>query len=249
MLFRSNKDKHKAYEVDAEGGVTLTALSKGAQQIKLIVGKNSSDFQGTFVRLPDSDKVYVTGQAIAGTLTRSLKEWRDKSNLGALKVEDLKEIAFADGTTGYVFVKKESKAPEAAEAPKDGAEAPKAPEAIWELATPEPDFKLDKGRLDTTLRIFAGLQWADIVEDAKDLAPYGLDAPARSVTVTTGKGETIKLLLGALDEKGGTAWVKPAASPNVYQIRKFQYDKFTQEKGYFKGESEAKKAAPAPTKK
>lgn len=247
-LAGENKDKHAAYEVDAAGGVTLVAVSKGAQLLRLIVGKNASDFQGTFVRLPDSDKVYVTGQTIAGTLKRTLKEWRDKTILGALKVEDLKEVRFANGTSSYGFLKKDAKPQENKEAPKDGPDAAKAPEAVWEPLQPEPDFKIDKGRLDTTLRILAGLQWADIVEDAKDLAPYGLDAPTRSISFVTGTGETVKVLLGTLDDKAGTAWIKPADSPNVYQIRKFQYEKFTQEKGYFKGESEAKKAAPAPGK-
>ena len=237
-----NKDKHKTFEIDAEGGVTLVALSKGAQLLKLIVGKNSSDFQGTFIRLPDSDTVYVSATAIAGTLKRSLKEWRDKTILGALKAEDLAAVSFANGAESFGFVKKEGAKPE-----KDAAQAAPA-EATWEPATPEPGFKLDKTRLDTTLRVLAGLQWNDINEDAKELGPYGLDAPTRSVSVTTTQGTTIKLLLGTLDEKSGTAWIKREQDPNVYQVRKFQFEKFTQDKSYFKGESEAKQAPPAPPK-
>ncbi len=231
------KEKHSNFEVD-EKGIRVKAFAKGQEVLSVIVGKQTPDYRGTFIRLPDSERVLVVEGAFASSFKKKVKDWRNKF-VYDLPKEEFNYIEFAAASSKYAFEKKEIEVKQAA---KEGEEAV-APvkETVWKLVGDE-KFSVDKTRLESTLNTFAKLRWAEVEDKPKELAFYGLDTADVKVSAKDKDGNSFSFSMKVLpsekeasgqDKPSQFSWVKTAGSEKVYQIRKYQADKFTKDKAYY----------------
>ncbi len=222
-----NKDKHSQFSVDEEGS-HVKALSQGREILTLIVGKNTPDFRSNFLRLPDSDTVYASKLTLGSGFKKSVQDWRDKSLFdGSLTKDDVKNISFSVKKTTYGFTFNEA---------KEATEGEAAVPAGW-VCDQKADFPVDTARLDGMLGSLFRLRWSDIVEKPAGLTGYGLDKPEASLTVTRKTGESQTLLFGNEDEQKRLVWVMLKGDTKVYQIPKYQKERFIKEQSYYKGEA------------
>ncbi|RJO65662.1 MAG: DUF4340 domain-containing protein [Myxococcales bacterium] len=234
-LVSQKKENLKSFELDEEG-VRVKFYQEGKETLALVVGKNTQDFQGTFVRTLDSDDIYATGKVIAGALKRSLNDWRDKFIFGDIETTTVKTIAFAKGKSAYAF---EQNVGTPADQVKEG-ETPTP--AGWRLVGDD-KFYLDQQRLNSTLSTLLKLQWAEVEDEPKEAAAYGLDKPEAEIKFTQTNGEGKGLKVGPLDAEKKTAWVQVEGDPKVYQIRQYQYDRLVKDLEFYRGDN---KEAPPP---
>ena len=225
-----NKERHEKFEVD-EKGTRVKVFSKNSELLSIIVGKNTPDYRGTFVRFPDSDVVYATTEIIGGSLKRKLKDWRNKRLFDGLNKDKVQKATFHLEKETYAF---EWQAPEPIPDAEDGTPAKPGK---WILVG-DASFPVDKNRANSTLSALTGMPWADIVDEPESLKDYGLDNPRQWVEFTTrDDNKKYKLLIGNYDEKKKMAWMAIEGAPKVYEIRKYQYDHLTKEKNYYRGDS------------
>lgn len=235
-----NKEKHKKFEVD-ESGSQVKVFSKGQALLSVIIGKNTPDYRGTFVRLPDSDVVYATMEVIGGGLKKKLKDWRDKK-IFDVDAMDIQKLAFKLKKESYSLARVKP------EPPKDAG--PEAKDATPEAKTPPPQkgwelvgddkFNVDKTRANNLASTISGMRWSEIVDEPKSLAEYGLGKPKESVTLTIKDADEKTMFLGKIDEEKRVMWVSLKGDPKVYQIRKYQYERLTKEKDHYRGDSPEK---------
>ena len=247
-LASDKKEKHAGFEVD-DKGARVKAYSAGREVLSLIIGKITPDYQSTFVRTPDSEKVYVVDGAISGSFKKGVNDWRYKYIINADQ-NSFNELAIKNGDSELKFVKSESAAPaEDAAAPAEGQEAP-APQdrKEWKLEGND-GFKVDATRINSVLAGLAKLRWDEVLDSPSPLPQYGLDNPDVVVWAKDGEGKeysvSVKMMAGEKDEKGQVkpaqfAWVALDGDPKVYQIRQYQADRFKKDLSFFDAEGKKK---------
>lgn len=233
-LVSENKDKHGAFEVDEQGS-RLKAYAGGKEIISLIVGKNTPDYKGTFIRLADSNAIYATKQIIGGALKKKVEDWRDK-HLFDVKGDDVnkldlkldRDFSFTLSATPPV----ENKVEEAA------GEVVIPKETLKWVMVGDPGFAVDENRIRTLTSSLSSLTWTKIYDEAEKGSDYGLADAKKSVAFTTKNGSGGKLILGgAVDKEEKEFYVKLDGKDAVYQIRKYQYEKFLKELSFYKGDA------------
>ncbi len=227
-------EKHNQFEVDEEG-TRVKAFVGDAEALSLIVGKNTPDYRGTFVRLPDSDVVYATKKVISSMLKKSIKDWRDKSILGKFEVPNVTSLDITRGKEKMTFAKGDVEVVEKSDG--DGSDIVTSKEG-WILKD-YPEFTVDKTRLEGSIRMLSTMKWSDVIDLPKSLSDYGLDKPAASLEIGMKEGEAKTLLVGKLNAEDNVGWVSVVGDARVFKIQKYQYDKLLKDKSYYKGDSKA----------
>jgi hypothetical protein len=228
-LVSDNADTHEKFEV-GDNGTRLTAYAKGEAKLTLVVGKNTPDYRGTFIRMPDSDSVFATQKVLGGSLKKDLTYWRDKT-IVELERADLTEITFSQGGKSFTLLKKPA---EPNPDPNVPSGSPATPET-WVFMDSQAEA-VDQNRIKTTLSTLTMLNWADIIDEPQDLASYGLDKPTANLTLKGADGVEHKILIGNTTENGESAYVLVEGQTPVYSIRKYQYERMTKDRNFYKGE-------------
>jgi len=243
-LASDKKEKHAGFEVDDKGS-RVKAYAAGREVLSLIVGKITPDYQSTFVRTPDSEKVFVVDGAIAGSFKKGVNDWRDKYIIN-VDQDSLTELTLKTGKTELKFYRVESAPDTTAPTPTEGQDAPPPAEAKkeWKLEGQD-SFKVDSSRINSVLAGLAKLRWNEVVDAPQPLPSYGLDNPDSIVSAKDKDGKeyriSVKMLPDETDEKGKSkpaqfAWVALEGDSKVYQIRQYQADRFKKDLSFFDAE-------------
>lgn len=222
------KEKHADFEVD-EKGTRVRLLTKGEEVFSAIIGKNTPDFKGTFIRLPDSDTVFVTTKVIGGGLKKSVSDWRNKQ-IFDFNADTITEVSVNTGEAQYTFKKTEAVP---AEESGDAGTPPK-----WVLEGDDA-FPVDEARLKSTLATLSRMQWSEIDETEGAIVEKGLDKEALAFfRFKTNDGKEHTIYFGDMAEDAQNAWIKLDSADNAYQIKKWQYSRLLKEQSYYKGDKE-----------
>lgn len=233
-LVSENKDKHGAFEVDEQGS-RLKVYAGGKEILSLIVGKNTPDYKGTFIRLADSNAIYATKQIIGGGLKKKVEDWRDK-HLFDVKGDEINKI---DLKLDQDFSFSLSASPPAENKLEEAAGEAVIPKEIlkWVLVG-DPGFAADENRIRTLTNSLSSLTWTKIFDEAEEGSDYGLADAKNSIAFTTKNGSSGKLILGgAADKEEKEFYVKLEGKKAIYQVRKYQYEKFSKDQSYYKGDA------------
>jgi hypothetical protein len=100
-LISSNPEKQNLFQVDSTG-TRLTITDRSSKTSTIILGKMGPSFSEIYFRLPDSKEVYLGEGIESWSLTKEVREWRDKT-IFAARTEGIKELTFDVGPAQYSF--------------------------------------------------------------------------------------------------------------------------------------------------
>jgi uncharacterized protein DUF4340 len=210
-LVTENKAKQAEFDIDDAKGVHLVAEgAKGTQVLAdVIVGKTTGT--GTMVRLAGKDQIWQAAAGLRMALDRDLADWRDKA-ITTFPADDAQMLTVRTKDGGIAIAKRGSG--------KVGNDDK------WDLVTSVPKIsppdKVDNSvpaGIVTTLSAWKTNEFSD----AKP-AETGLDAPRTTIIVALKGGKNVTVLLG--NKKGDDEiYVKTADAPQIYLVKKFNYEK------------------------
>ncbi|MGB2866898.1 MAG: DUF4340 domain-containing protein [Bacteroidota bacterium] len=105
-IVSSNPDKYSLFQVDSTGTL-VKVYEHGAEKLSLVIGKATSTYTDTYVRVANSKDVVLAEGAFGYVLSRPLKDWRDKTILTTPR-ESIKDVKFQYGDTTFVLGEKDS---------------------------------------------------------------------------------------------------------------------------------------------
>ena len=105
-LITEQPDKQGLFEVTDSAGITVTVHTSGKTPVTFVMGKISEAYRHTYMRMVDSDKIYLIKGVYKSYFTRRVKDWRDKT-IAKYEREDFRafvleypdktmELAYAD---------------------------------------------------------------------------------------------------------------------------------------------------------
>jgi len=97
----------------------------------------------------------------------------------------------------------------------------------WEMLRPAPvpPAQLDQSRVNGAAARLAQLSASQVITGVTDLAPYGLDSPVLTVTLTISDGQKIALFSGTSTPVGGNRYVQLGPDEqSVYLVFDFAVD-------------------------
>ena len=105
-IVSNNPGKYSLFQVDSTGTL-VKVYEHGAEKLSMIMGKATSTYTDTYVRVGNSTDVTVAGGVFGYVVSRPLKDWRDKTILTTPR-ELIKEVKFQYGDTTFVLAEKDS---------------------------------------------------------------------------------------------------------------------------------------------
>ncbi|HUL45117.1 MAG TPA: DUF4340 domain-containing protein [Bacteroidota bacterium] len=103
-LISSNPEKQQIFEVDSSSGTRLTMTDRTGKSASLIVGKMGPSYSEIYFRVPSSKDVYLGEGLESWTVTRDVKDWRDK-NILLLPADSIRAVTYTAGAKEYAFTK------------------------------------------------------------------------------------------------------------------------------------------------
>jgi hypothetical protein len=97
----TNSEKQRIYQVDSTGTL-VKVYEKGSPKGAFYIGKASSSFTETYVRLAGSNEVQLTNEMISSYFNKPPKDWRDKS-LFKMDEGTIKTVRFSYGDTTFAL--------------------------------------------------------------------------------------------------------------------------------------------------
>jgi hypothetical protein len=167
--------------------IQLTVVAEGAKApLRLFLGEKLVDGSGVYAKLPDAPRVFTIASFVESSLDKKAFDLRDRDFL-KIKRDAVKTLAVVGPEGSYTLARDDK-----------GEWAFKAP-----LAT-----RAGRWAVDGLLGSIENLRMDSVAaEDAKDLKPFGLDKPARTVTMGLADGSSRTLEIGA------------ATADKKYQVR------------------------------
>jgi hypothetical protein len=166
----------------AQYGLATPHLTVGIQvegvpePLQLQIGDKTPDGSGLYARLPSKPRVFLIPAYLLSSLEKKPFDLRDRSVLH-LKREEVQRLDVAGPEGEYTITRAAG-----------GDE--------WTITRPV-NTLAGRWGVDGLLGVLEGLRMESVVaEEAKDLKPYGLDKPARVVTLTLKDGGTRRLEIG-----------------------------------------------------
>ncbi len=199
------------YDLDEAHAVHIRLLDRQGQEVAaLLVGKTPEGATGQFVRQPGSSTVYLTQKSVLQQLgiygPAALPQAKHFLDLQAVQVDrlDVDRIVVRDGDSTLDLVKEF-----AMEAPDEtaGEDAqPTVDRMTWEWKLAGDDATaLAKTKVDGLMGAAVSIRAQNLADPSAPAADYGLDAPARSVTLHLEGGTTTVLEFGGESPAEGGA--------------------------------------------
>ena len=177
----AEKKDYERYDLNDEKKIHVKAYKAGKVLREFDIGKTSSTYSHTFIRIEQDSRVYHAQESFRTTFERDIGELRDKKAMTFDK-EEISKIVVAQKEETIEFVKKIKPLPASTEEDKD-KQKPQQPQekTIWEL----PDGKeANTEEVDSLIGELSDLECDEYIEgqDKQDLKD-----PVYSVTLQGAK--------------------------------------------------------------
>ena len=214
----SDNPKNQAeFGVDSTGVEAKLMDANDNMLAHLFVGKNTPGFLSSYVRIADSNDVYIAQGYLQGVFDKGPRTWKERT---IFKFN--KDIVTQINITS----------------PEETVELHRDAENRWQLLKPVATGVIQT-EIDNLLTTFSQLTTDDFAAE-KDLAEYGLDSPTSSITALLNDGSTRTLHIGK--EEGGKLYVKSSDKDTVFMLFKSNVDRLIK-----KSETLAEKVIPPET--
>jgi len=237
-LRTKKKELHADFGITSEKAVHISLYKKEEKPYRtVLLGKRGERWGEGFVRLADSDEVYLADMADRNLLT-TLGIYDDDDKPDAKKWLDLKiidrqsekvaKVALDMPGKQVVLEKKEKKKEEKPEEKAGEEEKPPAPEEKkeekkeyeWVLVKPEVEFTMKDWAAKSLVSSISQFTGEDVADPAK-MDEYGFDSPSytAAITMEDGAGET--LLLGKKTESDNKRYARLKDGKTVYIVPQY----------------------------
>lgn len=199
-LVSKSPEKHALYEVDSTGTTVSIAGTSGEALARFVVGKNGPDFQSSYVRPVDSEKVYLSSESMRSVFDRGRRGWRDRRIL-SFAPEDVVSVRLVSAA--------------------DTVQLEKGADGVWSLAG-DPTRIGREPAVDGILRTLARYV-TDEFADSVAADTVGLAPPERVIEVQLRTGAPEVLEIGRLKEDR-QYWVRRAGKPAIFVVARGRVD-------------------------
>ncbi len=200
-LVSTNPDKRAEFEVDSTTGVEAKLMdANGAPLAHLFVGKTTPGFLSSYVRVADSNDVYVAQGYLQSVFDKGTRTWKDRTIFD-----------FNKGIVTQLNIT----------SPEETVALRLDAEGTWQMLTPEASA-VKQTEVDSLLTTFSQLETDDFAEP-KALSEYELASPHSSIAATLNDGTTATLLIGKEEE--GKLYVKRDDKDTLFMLFKSNVDR------------------------
>jgi hypothetical protein len=200
-LVSVNPQKQAALEVDRKSAMFFECRdSAGLSLGGICVGTGGPKSGSCFVRMKESDSVFLVDGGIRFSLFANPKRWADK-RIVKFDKNLVRKLSVVSADSGTI------------EAEKRGP-ASSGPTNKWYLVKPV-QAKANQNRVESLIASMLNLKAADFEGDSKlSERDMGFDRPATITTVTLSTGESKTVIVGSKD-KAAMKWVRNPEKPEV----------------------------------
>ena len=197
----SDNPKNQAeFEVNSSG-VEAKLMGENDKTIAhLFVGKNTPGLFSSYVRIAESNDVYVGKGYLQSVFDKGTRTWKDRTIFNFNKGIATEIIITSSEETIELKLDAENK---------------------WQLHQPI-TAAANQTEVTSILDTLSQLKTDDFAE-SKDLAEYGLDTPTSSIAAILNDGTTAMLLIG--NEDGGKHYVKSTDNETIFMLFKSNVDR------------------------
>ena len=211
----SNSDKQMEFEVESTTGVEVKLMDANDTLLAhLFVGKTTPGFLSSYVRVADTNDVYVAQGYLKSVFDKGERTWKDRTIFD-----------FDEDIVTQVNIT----------SPEETVELRLDAEGTWQMLQPEASA-VKQAEVDSLLATFSQLDTDDFAEP-KELTEYELASPHSSISATLNDGTTATLLIGKEEED--KLYVKRADGGTVFRLFKSNVDRLIK-----KAETLKEEAAP-----
>lgn len=177
-LVSTQPDRHPTFETDTTG--VEVKVSSGEDPVAwFTAGKAGPDFMSNYIRLRGEDEVYRVPVYLRSQVERGEASWRNK------RLIDIEPENIASYTT---------------RTPRDTVSVARGPEGNWQITHPF-DAMASTDIMPVVAQSLARVTASGFADTLADLASVGLAQDTMNVEITTTEGETIKVVIGAENER------------------------------------------------
>jgi hypothetical protein len=208
ILVSENPAKQATFEVDSAKGTLIEVLDLEGKSVgKVIVGKNSPDWSGNYVRGENSSAVYQVQGLSKHVFGSDHKRWTDKSIMKFDKAA-VKQVSIAKKGAPAIVLSFE------------GDSIKKS----WNITQPI-QKPADSSKVDELLNCFSNLLAAEYEDSAYTDSATGLSDPSIAVSVTLTGGSVRSLAIGNVKAGATNFWVKVPEKPFIFLLNEFDQKK------------------------
>ena len=208
----NNPEKQAEFEVDSTGVEAKLMDANGKLLAHLFVGKTTPGFLSSYVRPADSNDVYVAQGYLQSVFDKGTRTWKDRTI-----------FSFNKGIVTQLNII----------APEETVELRLDAEGTWQMLKPV-TAAAKTTEVDTLLTTFSELDTDDFAEGTGELAEYGLDTPASTISAVLNDGTTATLHVGKEEE--GKLYVKRDDTETVFRLFKSNVDRLIKKSDTLKAE-------------
>ena len=161
-LISEQSDKQELFEVNDAAGTKVVIYAGGKAPSTIIIGKMNENYRHTYMRMADSNKIYLIKGVYKSYLTRKVKDWRDKT-IASYDKEQLQGFSFIYPNKSFELTKMDT---------------------TWMVKSGAEQFTADKGMADRVVNMARNMQCYDFM-DTLDTRLYDFTKPAFELKVIT----------------------------------------------------------------
>jgi hypothetical protein len=223
------------FQIDDESGLHVVAAAAGGSELfHLVVGKTAMR-GGAFVRLHDSNDVYLTQAGLRSTFgvwgdepkPPEARRWIDL-NLHKADRLDVDKIVVRDGERELVLEKVFAETAPADTAAEGPAAEPQPNRSEWTWR-PDSAGEIDKHRGDSILNTLCSVYASDVA-DPDSAEAYGLEDDPRLAELTYADGTVTRIVFGRETEDGKSVYFRVGDAGMPAQIYKSTVDRIFAER-------------------
>ena len=208
----NNPEKQSEFEVDSSGVEAKLMDANDKLLAHLFVGKITPGFLSSYVRVADSNDVYVAQGSLQSVFNKGTRTWKDRT--------------IFDFNKGIATQLNISSSEETIELHLDENGA-------WQMLKPVATTA-NTSEVDNLLTTLSGLNTDDFAVANDDLAAYGLDVPQSTISAVLNDGTTATLHIGKEEE--GKLYVKRDDTETVFRLFKSNVDRLIKKSDTLKAE-------------
>ncbi len=210
----NNPEKQAEFEVDSTGVEAKLLAADDTLLAHLFVGKTTPGFLSSYVRVADSNDVYVAQGYLQSMFNKGARTWKDR--------------AIFDFNKGIVTQLNITMPEESVELRIDG-------DGTWQMLKPTASA-VKQDEVDSLLTTLSGLDTDDFAEMPEELGEYGLDTPESTISALRNDGTTVTLHIGREEE--GKYYVKRDDKDTIFRLFKSNVDSLIKKSDTLQAEEE-----------